>query len=88
MQMLKSKKGDIKPESQWRSELDEFWQWVDTQNKAILQHRKPGHKFSKVALARTFKRPADAWERETRLLGLEPVQTETSVSWRGVFGGD
>ncbi len=85
MQMLKSKRDVVRSEAEWRADLDAFWQWVDKQNNAIMSYRKLEGEPTEKMQKRLFKRPADAWEREIKLLGLEPV---SSVSWKGVFGGD
>ncbi len=70
---LKSKTGEIKHITQWQAEVDKFWTWAELQTRYICNTRAKTNK-------REFKKPADAFERYARILGLE----ETS-SHEGVF---
>jgi hypothetical protein len=56
--MLKSNKGHVKSEVEWRAWIDEFWEYAEKQNKD-----RPNR----------FIKPKDYFQRIVKLLGLKPV---------------
>jgi len=79
---LRSKLGEVKHIEQWEQELNEFWGWVEKQNRYICrvdaQHKR-----------REFKKPTNAFHRYAKLLGLErvpsPEEKHPEPSYKGVF---
>lgn len=64
--LMRSKVGEIKTKEEWEKEVNEFWKFAELQNRYICNPRFASHK-------RQFKRPANAFERYAKLIGLETV---------------
>lgn len=59
---LKSKRGDIRHIDDWKRIDDKFWEIFESnRNDPTFGHRLP-------------LRPADSWERNVKILGLEVVE--------------
>jgi len=59
-----SKRGEIGTREYWETELDKFW--------CLFKGRQLSSAFENLP-----KRPANAWERYAKLLGLEEVHDES-----------
>lgn len=66
MTTFKSKLGEVKTKDEWQQELNEFWEYVERQNRYICRANSTVNK-------RSFKKPDDAFERYVKLLGLEKL---------------
>ena len=73
--LMRSRVGEVKTKEEWQKEVNDFWDFVELQNRYICNPRAKTNR-------REFKRPSDAFERFARIIGLEEIE---NVSWDGVF---
>jgi hypothetical protein len=67
MTLYMSKKGEVGDREYWESELNAFWDLFQGRVDQEIAHRLP-------------TKPANAWERFSKILGLEEVENESSTS--------
>ncbi len=65
---MMSRAGELKSVDEWHKELNTFWIWVEKQNRYLHDVRSQTHR-------KGFKRPTDAFERYSKLLGLVVVKS-------------
>lgn len=75
--LMKSKKGEVNTEEYWRDYTNEFWAWAEKQNRYV-------HHTGAKTNRKSFTKPADAFERVVRILGLEVV-SDDEPGYSGVF---
>jgi hypothetical protein len=67
MTLYMSKKGEVGNREYWERELNAFWGLFQGRVDQEIAHRLP-------------KKPANAWERFSKILGLEEVESESSAN--------